>query len=141
MAARVTTRRIYLLISVLSLLIGGIFLFRGEIWWQPAVNPFLVVPVSGVIGGFLWIIASKVLETELTDPTHDLGSLVGQEGEVKSEIRGEGSVQVARELWTARSQEPIPEGARVKVVDREGFILIVEPVEEDTDEASSEEKA
>jgi membrane protein implicated in regulation of membrane protease activity len=31
-------------------------------------------------------------------------------------------------LWSARSEVPIPEGSKVRVVKREGFILEVEPV-------------
>jgi membrane-bound serine protease (ClpP class) len=140
-AARIKSNKIYLLIAVLFLLIGALFLYPGQVWWQPAVNPFLALIMSGLMGSFLWVAASKVLEAESVRPTHDLGSLIGQEGEVKSEIRGEGSVQVARELWTARSRERIPEGTRVRVVDREGFILVVEPVEEEAGKGPSKVEA
>jgi membrane-bound ClpP family serine protease len=34
---------------------------------------------------------------------------------------------VAGELWTARSEQVIPDGARVRVTGQEGFILDVEP--------------
>jgi membrane-bound ClpP family serine protease len=30
-------------------------------------------------------------------------------------------------LWSARSEKPIPAGSRVRVVSREGFILLVTP--------------
>jgi len=33
---------------------------------------------------------------------------------------------VAGELWSARSEKPIPAGSEVHVIRREGFILIVE---------------
>ena len=59
-------------------------------------------------------------------PTHDLGALIGQVGEAKTAVHEDGSVQVAGELWSARSNRPIPAGRQVKVVARDGFILDVE---------------
>jgi len=32
---------------------------------------------------------------------------------------------MAGELWSARSDKPIPAGSRVRVVSREGFVLII----------------
>jgi membrane-bound ClpP family serine protease len=58
-------------------------------------------------------------------PSHDLESIVGAEGEAKSDIHHDGSVQVMGELWTARSSHPIPDGSTVRVTKRDGFILEV----------------
>jgi len=33
---------------------------------------------------------------------------------------------VASELWSARSEQPIPAGSRIHVISREGFTLVVE---------------
>jgi membrane-bound ClpP family serine protease len=52
--------------------------------------------------------------------------LIGQSGQAKSEILDGGSVQVASELWSARSEQSIPAGSWVRVIKREGFTLIVE---------------
>jgi len=35
-------------------------------------------------------------------------------------------VQVAGELWSARSEKPIAAGSPIRVVRRDGFVLIVE---------------
>jgi membrane-bound ClpP family serine protease len=40
-------------------------------------------------------------------------------------------VQVASELWSARSSVPISKGSRVRVVSRQGFVLNVETIEDD----------
>jgi membrane-bound ClpP family serine protease len=37
-------------------------------------------------------------------------------------------VQLQGELWSARSQKPIPAGRKVQVTGREGFVLIVEEI-------------
>jgi len=125
-ALRKTKKKYYLGISVVSLAIGSAYLLKGENWYQLAVSPGLAVTVSIFIGGLFWIITEKSLEADATPPSHDLSVLIGTLGEAKSEIYHEGSVQVNKELWTARSKEPIEAGTQVRVIDREGFVLLVE---------------
>lgn len=127
-AVRKSRQPIYLVISLLAFVIGSSYLFRGEKWWIPGVNPLLALVVSIVAGGYLWIAISKVLEADLSSPRHNLASLIGEIGEAKTEIADEGSAQVDGELWTVRSTTPIPVGARLRVVGREGFVLLVEPL-------------
>lgn len=119
----------YLLVAILAFIIGSAFLFQGQVWWQPGVEPLLAVVVSLVAGGYVWFATSKVLEADRVRPTHDLSALIGAVGEAKTKINDEGSVQVLGELWSARSQAPIPNGATIRVVGRDGFILEVTQVE------------
>ncbi len=122
----------YLAASIAALVIGSAFLFRSDDWWLPAVNPFLALAVSLFLGGFFWVATRKVLEAESARPTHDLEALIGEVGVAKSEIHDEGSVQVSGELWTASSKEPISEGTQIRVVARDGFVLVVEAVGQGT---------
>lgn len=126
LAVRKSGRLIFLLVSILALVFGSTFLFRGE-GWQPAVNPVVALVASTLTAGFLWIVVRKILETEQIRPTHDLVALIGALGEAKTDIQPEGIVQVDGELWSAHSNSPIQADARVRVVGREGFILEVEP--------------
>ena len=121
----------YLAIALVAFIIGSIFLFQGEYWWQPGVNPALAIIVSILACGFLWIAVTKVLESEKMRPKHDLAQIIGEIGEAKTDIFDEGSVQIDSELWSARSEAPIPLGTKVRVVKREGFILEVEPAPSD----------
>ena len=125
-AVRRSGRMVYLVISIIALVIGSSFLFRGAAWWQPAVNPFLSLVVSLLMAGFFWIAVRKFLETMALRPAHSLTPLVGATGEARTDIHQEGSVQVGSELWSARSETFIPQGSRVRVVARQGFLLIVE---------------
>lgn len=127
-ALRKTKKMVFLVVSVVSLVIGSAFLLRGEQWYSLAVSPGLAIVVSVLIGGLFWIITNKTLEADAAPPSHDLSVLIGSVGEAKSNIHHEGSVQVNKELWTARSNSPIETGAQIRVVDREGFILVVEEV-------------
>ncbi|MBN1450690.1 MAG: hypothetical protein JW963_06710 [Anaerolineales bacterium] len=118
-------REWFLALSILGLVVGSVFLFATD-GWQPAVNPMFATVSSILYAGFLWMVIRKTLQASHARPSHDLSTLVGQIGEAKTRIYSEGSVQVAGELWSARSAKSIPSGSPVKVVDREGFVLVVE---------------
>jgi membrane-bound serine protease (ClpP class) len=120
--------RLYLGLSILMLILGSVFLFQGEAWWQPGVNPVLAAVVSLMVGGFFWIVALKALEARAAPPVHDLSPLIGALGEAKSDIHQEGSVQVQGELWSAFSTQAIAAGSQIRVVRRDGFTLEVEEV-------------
>lgn len=122
----------YLAASIAALVIGSAFLFRSDDWWLPAVNPFLALAVSLFLGSFFWVATRKILEAKSARPTHDLEALIGEVGVAKSDIHDEGSVQVSGELWTASSKEPISEGTQIRVVARDGFVLVVEAVGQGT---------
>ncbi len=111
--------------AIVCLVIGSAFLFRTEHWWQPAVNPLLAALVSIASGSFFWVVGRKLLEASTVTPRHDLDQLIGAIGEAKTDIHQHGSVQVNGELWSAKSEAPIPAGSLVRVVKREGFTLEV----------------
>lgn len=120
-------RHIWLGLSILAFVLGSAFLFSTNTWWKPAVNPILAFVVSLLLGSFIWIIATKTLQAVSEVPAHDLEHLIGEIGESRTPIHHDGSVYVNRELWSARSNVPIPAGQLVRVVGREGLILEVEP--------------
>jgi membrane-bound serine protease (ClpP class) len=125
-ALRVKTLRLPLLALSILLLIGGsVFLFVDEKGW-PAVNPLLAGIVSILCGGFIWFAVERVLAAQRLQPSNNPDALVGKIGEARTEIKAEGSVQVGGELWSARSEKPIASGSPVRVVQRDGFVLIVE---------------
>jgi len=119
----------WLTASVLAIVLGSAFLFSAGRWYTPAVNPLLALTVSALSGGFFWVVGRKAIEATQARPTHDLEGLIGLTGEAKSRIHSDGSALINSELWSARSDQPIPDGARVRVIGREGFSLIVEPSE------------
>jgi len=118
-------REAFLGLSIVLLVAGSVFLF-AQTEDQPSVNPFLAVVASGLVAGFLWIAVRKSMEAASARPSHDLEGLVGQVGEARTDILDEGSVQVGGELWSARSENPIPAGSPVRVVRRVGFTIVVE---------------
>ena len=118
-------REAFLALSILLLVLGSVFMFPRTAD-QGFVNPIVALIASGLVTGFLWFAVRKSVEATSALPTHDLSWLIGQIGEARTKINEEGSVFVAGELWSARSEEPIAAGSSVRVLRREGFILIVE---------------
>ncbi|HMS00653.1 MAG TPA: NfeD family protein [Anaerolineales bacterium] len=117
-----------LALSILLLIVGSVFMFARE-GGLPAVNPLLAAIASALTAGFLWIATRKSMEAAFAAPTHDLGVLIGLEGEARTDIHEEGSVQVGKELWSARSEKQIQAGSKVRVVRRDGFVVVVEKQE------------
>ena len=121
-------RELYLGISILLLVVGSVFLFAVD-GWKPAVNPFVALVTSGLLSAFLWIAVRKTTQAAGARPTHDLELLIGSVGEAKSKIQEDGSVYVAGEMWSAKSDSLIPAGSSIRVVRREGFILVVDKID------------
>jgi membrane-bound serine protease (ClpP class) len=120
-------RGIWLGLSIVGLAVGSIFFFpaaKGLI----SVNPFLAAGTTIAYSAVLWYAVRKVVEAARFRPVHELATLIGQTGEAKTAVKDDGSVQVAGELWSARSARAVAPGAAVKVIGRDGFILIVEKV-------------
>lgn len=112
--------------AIIALVIGSAYLFRGE-GLLPAVNPWLALVVSTFSTVFLWLVATKTFEAHRRRPSHDLSTLLGAVGVARTDVQADGTVYVNMEDWSAQSAERIPAGDRVRVVGREGLVLIVEP--------------
>ncbi len=124
-AARQPKREMYLGLSILLLVLGSVFLFAVD-GWRPAVNPLVAFLSSGLVSAFLWIAVRKSVQAASVRPAHDLEVLVGQSGEARTKVHDDGSVYVNGELWSAKSGSEIPAGSHIRVVRREGFVLVVE---------------
>jgi|WetSurSiteA1Bulk_404760.scaffolds.fasta_scaffold20330_3 membrane-bound serine protease (ClpP class) len=128
-AVRKSGKWYYLLAATLAFIIGSVFLFSSDVWWQPVVNPILATIVSILIVGFFWIVVRKGMEALRRQPsnTKDLTKLTGV---ARTEIHHEGSVYVGGEEWSAHSKKPIAANTQVKVISKQGFILEVEEIKD-----------
>jgi membrane-bound serine protease (ClpP class) len=122
-------RELFLALSLLGVIIGSVYLFPSS-GWLPAVNPLVAMVVSVLSASFLWLAVRKGMQALHARPLQDLSTLIGKTGQAKTRVEEDGSVQVAGELWSARSEKSIPAGSRVRVVSREGFVLMVTPEEQ-----------
>ncbi len=125
LAIQKTKRELLLGLSILGLIVGSVFLFASDSG-RPIVNPLLALIVSLSLAVFLWIAVRKTIQAADMRPIHDPDALIGQVGEARTVIAEEGSVQIGGELWSARSAHPIEAGSEIRVLKRDGFILLVE---------------
>jgi membrane-bound serine protease (ClpP class) len=105
---------------------GSALLIRGE-GWLPGVNIWLILLLSSILVGLSWLIATKTLQAMRARPSFDLDRLVGMTGQATTDIRGQGSVYVNGENWSATCKSFIPAGNSVRVLRRKGLVLEVEP--------------
>lgn len=116
----------WVVVAAIVLTVGSAFLFQRE-GGGPAVNPWLALLTTLLTVGFFWLVVRTSLAAHRAAPTHDPSRVLGQIGEVRTAIDPIGSAYVGGELWTATSSATIPVGSSVRVVDREGLIIVVEP--------------
>jgi membrane-bound serine protease (ClpP class) len=124
-ALRRSRNWIFLVISLAALIIGTIFIFRTESG-APAIHPVLAIFMSVTATGILWFIGRKGIEAIEQALSIDLGQLEGMVGDARTDIKRDGTVYVNGEEWSARSAVAIKAGSIVRVISREGLLLIVE---------------
>jgi membrane-bound serine protease (ClpP class) len=118
-------RELYLALAILLLIAGSVFMFQRTADGN-MVNPLVAIAASVLVAGFLWIAVRKSVQAAGVKPLHDPDGLVGRVGEARTRVEDEGSVLIAGELWSARSEKVIAAGSAIRVIRRDGFVLIVE---------------
>ncbi|MBI2976537.1 MAG: hypothetical protein HYY33_06260 [Chloroflexi bacterium] len=110
--------------GVLTLAGGSFFLFRAD---DASARISLWVIAGTVLAttAFFVFAVSKALAVHLRPPVQNPDAVIGAQGEARTDISNEGTVQVGNELWTAQADELIPAGTKVQVVQRTGLRLKV----------------
>ncbi len=115
----------WLVLAIVGFALGSVFFFPAPSGLI-SVDPTLAIATTVVYAAALWICVRKIVEIAASRPTHELSALIGQVGEAKTAVAEAGSVQVAGELWSARSEHRLKAGSPVRVIGRDGFVLVVE---------------
>jgi membrane-bound serine protease (ClpP class) len=91
----------------------------------------MVAPVGLAFGLIAWGLATNIAGTRAHGPLIGGQELVGLTGEVREAVGPNGGrILVHGELWNATSAEPLPVGARARVLRVEGLRLEVAPAVE-----------
>ena len=125
---RLPRPEIWLGFSALALSLGSVFLFQTATGGV-AVSPLLSISVSLLTLGYFWWAIRSAIKAQGARPTLDPTRVIGQIAEVRTDLNPVGSVYALGELWTAKSESRVKAGKEVRVVDREGLMLFVEPKE------------
>jgi membrane-bound serine protease (ClpP class) len=100
-------------------------IFKGETGFF-AVSPFLGLIVFIINAPVVWLVIKKVSEAIDREPDFNPVKIVNMEGVARTNIAPEGTVYVNGEEWSARSDQKILIGSKIKVTEKEGLVLIVE---------------
>jgi membrane-bound serine protease (ClpP class) len=111
--------------GIAAFVIGAIVMFRSG---APGatLSPWMIAAATLATAAFFLLVIALLLRSRRRPVVTGKEALVGAEGEVVTWPGEEGRVRVAGEIWRARALKPLPPKARVRVVDRDGLVLIVE---------------
>lgn len=118
--------------GVISMILGALMLIRSPITGG-GVSGWIALGVTIPFAIIIIFLARLVLRSRTWKVSTGKEELIGEEGEVKEPIAGQGTpgmVFVHGELWRAAAPagEMIDKGARVRVRRVDGLVLHVEPV-------------
>ena len=117
--------------GVISFVIGSILLFDRESG-NLAVSMPLIIAVSVLSAGFFLIMVRALHNARLRPVVTGAEELIGATGQVIADFSGDGNIHIHGEQWHVRSDTPMRSGDSARVISRDGLILTVEPVPEDS---------
>jgi membrane-bound serine protease (ClpP class) len=91
------------------------------------LSPSLVAAATIVSVGFLLVILSLLLQSRRRPMVIGKEAMLAATGEAISWLGAEGRVRINGEIWRARAVGPVQPGTLVRVIDRDGLVLVVEP--------------
>jgi membrane-bound serine protease (ClpP class) len=113
--------------AIASLLFGSLMLFDGG-GGGPRLSLGVILPTLLVVGGLCLFGVVMAARAQRRRVSSGAEGLVGEVGEVRSDLAPRGRVFVHGELWNATSDAPVRRGQAVRVVRVEGLQLRVTPV-------------
>ncbi|HEY5618359.1 MAG TPA: nodulation protein NfeD [Vicinamibacterales bacterium] len=114
--------------GAVSLLVGSIMMTRET----PGVTVSLriIVPAVLAVAAIVLFLGRLTLAAQARPPTTGVEGLLGSEGRTRIALAPDspGQIDVHGEIWRGYSREPVPAGAKVRVVEVNGLTLVVEAV-------------
>jgi membrane-bound serine protease (ClpP class) len=112
--------------GVIAFGIGGFMMFNSGV---PGfeLSIAVVVAATAVMAVLFLLLLLLLLRSRKRPVVTGKEALLGAEGEALGWEQDEGRVRVQGEIWRARSTRPLAAGSRIKVVNRDGLVLLVEP--------------
>ncbi|MBX9847551.1 MAG: nodulation protein NfeD [Xanthobacteraceae bacterium] len=110
--------------GIAAFVIGAIIMFPAG---APGLElaPSVIAAAAAVAAGLFMVGLTLLLRSRRRAVVTGEQALIGSEGEALSWRGDEGRVRVMGEIWRARAAVPPKPGARVKVIGRDGLVLLV----------------
>lgn len=115
--------------GVIAFIVGSVIFYDGDAGGFGLSWPF-VITMALTSAAFFIGIGMLVLKSRDRVIVSGAEELRDARGEALDSFKDAGRVRVRGEEWQARTRTPIKRGERVKVVGRDGLILLVEPFTE-----------
>jgi membrane-bound serine protease (ClpP class) len=92
-----------------------------------ALSPWTIGEAVVATAGLFLFVLAILFRSRRRVVIAGMRALLGAEGETLSWRGPQGRILVKGETWRARAAAPLRPGIRVKVIDRDGVVLVVEP--------------
>lgn len=113
--------------GIATFVIGALMMFPSRVPGLALSGAVIAGAAIGSAALFLLALAA-LFRTRKRPVVSGSEALIGARGETVSWQGTEGRVRVAGEIWRARAEAPLEDGSDVRVVGRDGLVLIVRPV-------------
>ena len=110
--------------GIIALAIGSLLLFDTESS-DLIVDKKIIFTAVGTVGAIMLALSYLVFRTQQTKPTMGMNALIGEIGEVRSELAPAGKIFVHGEYWNAQADTPIEVATKVEVIGYNGMSLKV----------------
>lgn len=114
--------------GLVAFIAGAIFLFEGGGWdMQVALSIPVIAGATLATAGLIFGIVGAAIRSRQRPPATGSEQMIGSTAEVVEWQGQTGRVRVHGEIWAARAAQPPRISDTVRVVGRDGLVLIVEP--------------
>jgi membrane-bound serine protease (ClpP class) len=112
--------------GIAAFVIGAIMMFPSRV---PGVglSPWVIAEAVAVTAGLFLFVLAMLFRSRRRVVIAGMRALLGVEGEALSWRGQQGRILIKGETWRARATAPLRPGTRIKVIDRDGLVLVVEP--------------
>ena len=111
--------------GIVAFVIGAIMMFPSRPGFE--LSPWVIGEGVVVTAGLFLFVIAMLFRSRRRVVIAGTRALLGAEGEALSWQGRQGRIQIKGETWRARAAAPLQPGTRVKVIDRDGLVLVVEP--------------
>jgi membrane-bound serine protease (ClpP class) len=111
--------------GIVAFVIGAIMMFPSQV---PGLelSPLVLAATAIMTTGLFLLVLSMLLRSRTRPVVTGMEALLSAEGEAVSWQGEEGRVRILGEVWRARAAEPVQPGTRVRVIGRDGLVLVVQ---------------
>jgi len=117
--------------GVAAFVIGSVMLIDTDV---PGfgISPWAIGSIATAAGAIMLLIIAVIIRSRTQAPVSGREAMLGAAGTVVDWSHGKGHVRFQGEVWRAKSDATgIKKGAPVRIVDRDGLVLFVEPAPEE----------